>query len=150
MIRITGYSAKGMTALELLITTGVVAVLVAFAAPLISSLGSKSELEQAIEITESSVQKARDTARLYHTDVLMSLEMDEQKKLQSIVLSIPAMQRDLTLNEVKEDITLPIGFHAFMDGEIIHFDPTGEVEIPVAVTVVSNQTDTVSHRLEIE
>jgi len=150
MTRTTGHSAKGITAIELLITAGVVAVLVAFAGPLVSSMMFNSDLEQAIEITESSVQKARDTARLYQTDVLMSLEMDEQKKLQSIVLSIPAMQRDLTLNEVKEDIALPFGFQAFIDGEIIHFGPTGEVKSPVAVTVVSNQTEKTSQRLIID
>ena len=150
MIRTTGHAEKGMTALELLITVSVVAVLVAFTAPLISSLKSKSELEQAIEITESSVEQARATARIYKTDVLMRLEMDEQKKLQYIVISIPALKRDLALNEVKEDFALPSGFQALIDGETIRFDPKGEVEMPVVVTVVSNQADNASHLLVID
>ena len=150
MIHTTEHSEKGMTALELLITTGVIAVLVAFAAPLVTSLMSKSELEQAIEITESSVQQARHTARLYNTDVLMRLEMDEQEKLQYIVISIPALKRDLALNEVKDEVTLPIGFQAFIDGETIHFDASGEVNLPVDVTFVSTQDDEASHLLVIE
>ena len=139
-----------MTALELLMTLGVVAILVAFAAPLVSSVMSKSELQQAIEITESSVQQARATARIYNTDVLMRLEMDEQKKLQYIVISIPALKRDLALNEVKEDFALPLGFQAVFDGDTIHFDPRGEVELPVDVTVVSIQADATGHRLVID
>ena len=131
-------------------TAGVVATLVAFAVPLVSSLKSKSELEQAIRITESSVQQARATARIYNTDVLMRLEMDEQKKLQYIVISVPALKRDNSLNEVKDEINLPHGFQALIDGETIHFDPRGEVEIPVAVTVVSNQADNASHLLVID
>jgi len=150
VIRKTGHSEKGLTALELLITTGVAAVLVAFAAPLVSSLMSKSELEQAIEITESSVQQARQTARIYKTDVLMRLEMDEQEKLQYIVISIPALKRDLALNEVKNKVTLPSGFQAFIDGETVLFDSSGEVELPVDVTVVSNKSDEASHLLVIE
>jgi Tfp pilus assembly protein FimT len=150
MICTTGHAEKGVTALELLMTAGVVAILVAFAAPLVSSLISKSELEQAIEITESSVKQARATARLYKTDVLMRLELDEQKKLQYIVISVPALQRDHSLNEVKDEINLPPGFQALIDGETIHFDPSGEVEMPVVVTVVSNQADIASHLMVID
>ena len=63
MIRTGIAPAKGLTAIELLIIISIVALLVAFAAPLIKTMSSKSEFEQAIEITEASVKHARWTAR---------------------------------------------------------------------------------------
>ena len=53
MIKTKIAPAKGLTAIELLIIISIVALIVAFAAPMIKTMSSKSEFEQAIEITES-------------------------------------------------------------------------------------------------
>ena len=149
MIRTTRF-VRGITALELLIIAAVAAVLVAFAVPLVSYMMSKSDMEQAINITESSIQSAREAARFYNTDVLIHLEMDEEEKQQSIVLSIPALQKDPALNEVTEDYALPLGFQVYIDSEIIHFEPTGEVELPAHVKIVSNSGENPDHQLVID
>jgi ABC-type Na+ efflux pump permease subunit len=149
VIRTTRF-VRGITALELLIIAAVAAVLVAFAVPIVSYMMSKSDMEQAINITESSIQSARDAARFYNTDVLIHLEMDEEEKQQSIVLSIPALQKDPALNEVTEDFALPLGFQVYIDGEIIHFEPTGEVEFPAHVKIVSNSGENPDHQLVID
>jgi hypothetical protein len=142
--------AKGASALELLIIAGAIAVLVAFASTIADFAKPKSELEQAITITESSVQLARKTARLYKTDVIMRLVVKDHEKQQSIVLSFPKMQKDPVLNEVKEEFVLPPGIQIVIDGEIVHFEPDGEVELPGQILVLSNQAENISHQFVIE
>jgi len=142
--------AKGASALELLIIAGAIAVLVAFASTIVDFAKPKSELEQAITITESSVQLARKTARLYKTDVIMRLVVKDHEKQQSIVLSFPNLQKDPVLNEVKEEFVLPPGIQIVIDGEIVHFEPDGEVELPGQILVLSNQAENISHQFVIE
>ena len=140
---------KGLTAIELLIIISIVALLVTFAAPMIKTMSSKSEFEQAIEITEASVEQARWTARFYQTEVLLRLETGENQKQHSITISVPKMQKDLVLNEVKEEFPLPIGIQIVSDDKIIRFDPTGEVEMPAHILVSSNQAEYKSRQLVI-
>jgi hypothetical protein len=142
--------AKGASALELLIIAGAIAVLVAFASTIVDFAKPKSELEQAITITESSVQLARKTARLYKTDVIMRLVVKDHEKQQSIVLSFPKLQKDPVLNEVEEEFVLPPGIQIVIDGEIVHFEPDGEVELPGQILVLSNQAENTSHQFVIE
>ena len=141
--------AKGLTAIELLIIISIVALVVAFAAPMIKTMSSKSEFEQAIEITEASVEQARWTARFYKTEVLLRLETGENQKQHSITLSVPQMQKDLVLNEVKEEFPLPIGIQLVSDDTIIRFDPAGQVELPAHILVSSNQAEYKSHQLVV-
>jgi len=86
---------KGLTAIELLIIISIVALVVAFAAPMMKAMSPKSEFEQAIEITEASVEQARWTARFYKAEVFLRLETDENREQHSITLSVPKMQKDL-------------------------------------------------------
>lgn len=140
---------KGLTAIELLIIISIVALVVAFATPMIKTLSSKSEFEQAIEITEASVKHARWTARFYKTEVLLRLEADENQQQHAITLSVPKMQQDLVLNEVKERFPLPIGIQIVSDDTIIRFDPTGQVKLPAHILLSSNQAEYKSHQLVV-
>jgi len=150
MIRTKLAPAKGLTAIELLIVISIVALLVAFAAPMIKTMSPKSEFEQAIEITEASVEQARWTARFYQTEVLLRLETDENQKRHSITLSVPKMQKDLVLNEVKEEFPLPNGIQIISDDTVILFDPHGEVELPAHLLISSNQAENKSHQLVVK
>jgi len=141
---------KGLTAIELLIIISIVALVVAFAAPMMKAMSPKSEFEQAIEITEASVEQARWTARFYKAEVFLRLETDENREQHSITLSVPKMQKDLVLNEVKESFSLPIGIQIDSDNTIIHFDSTGEVELPAQILISSNQADYKSRLLVVE
>jgi len=149
MIRKGIAPAKGLTAIELLIVISIVALLVAFAAPMIKTMSPKSEFEQAIEITEASVEQARWTARFYKAEVLLSLENDENQKQHSITLSVPQMQKDLVLNEVKEEFPLPNGIQIISDETIIRFNPAGEVELPAYILVSSSQAENESRQLVV-
>ena len=150
MVRTITHPTKGLTAIELLIVVGIVAVLVVFASPILSSMIWKSELEQAIEITEASVKQARDTARFYSMDVMMHLQAGENREQPSITLSIPAMRRDAVLNDVKEEFALPIGIQIVSDERIVHFDPAGEVERPAHVKIISSQAKGKTREFVIE
>ena len=147
MVRIITSAAKGLTAIELLIIVSVVGVLVIFTAPLLN--GSKSEFDQAIKITESTVEQARQTARFYKTDVLMRLETDEQKNRQSITLAIPRMNSQQVLNEVKEEFQLPDGIQVVSEDRVFHFDAHGEIAIPAQLLFVSDRMKDQSRQLVI-
>lgn len=147
MVRILTSPEKGLTAIELLIIVSVVAVLVIFTAPLLS--GSKSEFDQAVKITESTVEQARQTARFYKTSVLIRLETDEQKNHQSITLSIPRMKSQSVLNEVTEEFQLPEGIQVISEDQVIHFDEQGEVAIPAQLLFVSDRLKDQSRQLVI-
>lgn len=147
MVRIITSPEKGLTAIELLIIVSVVAVLVIFTAPLLS--GSKSEFDQAVKITESTVEQARQTARFYKTSVLIRLETDEQKNHQSITLSIPRMKSQSVLNEVTEEFQLPEGIQVISEDQVIHFDEQGEVAIPAQLLFVSDRLKDQSRQLVI-
>jgi Tfp pilus assembly protein FimT len=147
MVRIITSPEKGLTAIELLIIVSVVAVLVIFTAPLLS--GSKSDFDQAVKITESTVEQARQTARFYKTNVLIRLETDEQKNHQSITLSIPRIKSQSVLNEVTEEFQLPEGIQVISEDQVIHFDERGEIAIPAQLLFVSDRLKDQSRQLVI-
>jgi Tfp pilus assembly protein FimT len=147
MVRIITSPEKGLTAIELLIIVSVVAVLVIFTAPLLS--GSKSDFDQAVKITESTVEQARQTARFYKTSVLIRLETDEQKNHQSITLAIPRIKSQSVLNEVTEEFQLPEGIQVISEDQVIHFDERGEIAIPAQLLFVSDRLKDQSRQLVI-
>jgi prepilin-type N-terminal cleavage/methylation domain-containing protein len=138
---------KGLTAIELLIAISILALIIIFTAPMITR--SNPEFEEAIKITESSVEQARKTARYYKTDVLMRLETDRQMNLQSITLSIPDMQKNNALNEVKEAFPLPAGVHVSSEAETIQFNHQGEVKNPANLLFESELVENASLQLVI-
>jgi Tfp pilus assembly protein FimT len=150
MIRIKTGPVKGLTAIELLVIISFVALVAAFAAPIKNAVSPKSDFKQAIEITEASIEQARRIARFYKADVLMRLETDEKQEQQFITLTIPKMQKDLVLSEVKEEFPLPTGIQVVSDGTIIRFDPNGEVQLPAHVLVFSDLAQGKSRRLVIK
>ena len=142
-------SENGLTAIELLIFIAFVALLVAFAVPFFNSSLHPSKLEHAVEITEESVQRARRLARAYQTDVFMKIQSQEDPSPLAITLTLPELQRDPALNEVKDEFTLPQGVR-LVDGDmVIHFDPRGEVEWPTRIMIASDQTGDTNETLLI-
>lgn len=142
--------AKGASALELLIIAAAIAVLAAFASTVVDYAKPKSELEQAITITESSIEHARQTARFFNTDVLMSLGAEDKQSRQSIILSMPDMQKDPSLNEVKKEFVLPPGIQIAGNDEVIHFESNGEIESPASVLVITHLAEHTSHQFVIK
>ena len=150
MERIKIAPAKGVSALDLLIIAAALAIVAAFATTIVDYAKPKSDLELAISIMDSSVKHARKTARLYKTDVMMRLVVKEKDKQQCIVLTFPEMQKDPVLNEINKEFVLPPGIQIVFDGEIVHFESDGEVELPGQILVLSNQAENINHHFVID
>lgn len=150
MGRLAAVPARGFTAIELLIYASIGALIAAFAIPFVKQTIHQTELAQALEITEESIQQARRTARIYHTDVVMRIESDGSESQDAIHLSIPELQKDPALNMVTEEFALPEGVDIVSSDEVIRFDAAGEVEWPASLMIVSQKTGDLSEHLLIK
>jgi Tfp pilus assembly protein FimT len=130
---------KGLTAIELLIITSVIALIVVFATPMMNAVFAKSDLDRAIEITEQSIHKARVAARLYDTNVVMRVEADQDMNPHSITILIPGNNRDILLGEWKEEFVLPDSVRIVSGNMLINFDSEGEVDFPAKMLIASNR-----------
>lgn len=145
----SAFISKGLTAIELAIITSVVAVIAVFLSPLFSKTVMETDFDLAIEITESFVDHARATARVYNADVFMRIEPDNALGQQAITLIIPKMQKAPALMEVKEQFLLPAGVRLFSDNGIIHFKPNGEIVQPDQTMVLFNEAHDESRQFVI-
>lgn len=150
MVHRIGNGEKGLSAIELLIIASIVALVAVFATPMLSKALFNSDVKEAIDIIESSVENARETARYYQTEVIMRIETDEEQEQFAITVSIPSMRKDETMIEVQEEILLPAGVRVFSDERIIQFNADGEVELPAHTLLVFNQARDKGRQLVIE
>lgn len=109
-----------------------------------------TEFDTAIEITESFIDHARATARVYNADVLVRIEPDNALGQQAITLTIPKMKRDPTMEEVTEEFLLPAGVRLVSDEGIIHFNSKGEIAEPSHTLVLFSETFDESRQLVIK
>ena len=128
---------KGFTAIEFLIYASIIALVLSFAAPMVSNAIRQSQVDQAMEITEESIKQARRTARIYNTEVMMHIVSDGQPGQDAITLSIPDLQRDASLNPVTEEFAMPAGVDILSTDDVIYFDPAGEVDWPAMIVFTS-------------
>lgn len=150
MIRTKSNGEKGLTAIELLIIASIVALVAVFATPMLSKAVFKTEIQEAVNVTESSIEHARETARFYKTDVLLRFGTAEGEPTNVVTLAIPGLQKDATLNEVTEEFLLPPGTQVFSERPTVRFSADGELEPPALNLVVFNQTKDKTQRLQIE
>ena len=143
-------SPEGFTAIELLVYVSAIALVLIFAVPFTKSSLQQSEVEQAMEIAEDSVKQARRSAMLLNTDVEMRIESDRAHDSDAITLVFPDLRRSAVLNEVQEEFALPEGVDIISSDAVIRFAPTGEVEWPATVLLVSQATADVGQQLRIE
>jgi hypothetical protein len=108
-----------------------------------------SDFKEGIEIAESSVEKARQTARYYKTDVLMRVGEEDAQDRQVLTLIIPRMQRTKAMNEVEVKFILPAGVRVVGQEQVIHFKPDGEVEQPSETLTIFDQVHHESRQLAL-
>jgi Tfp pilus assembly protein FimT len=149
MVPVGTNDQKGLTAIELLIIASVVAIIAVFASPIISDAVLPSGFKEGIEITESSVEQARQTARFYKTDVLMRVGEEVEQDRQVLTLVIPRMQKTMAMNEVQVKFILPAGVRVVSHEKVIHFMPNGEVEQPSESLTVLDQIQHRSRQLAL-
>ena len=132
---------KGLTAIELLIITSIIALIVVFATPMMNSVFAESDLDSAVEITEQSIHKARVAARLYDTYVVMRVEADQDMNPHSITILMPGKDTDELLGEWKEEFVLPDSVRIVSGNMLINFDAEGKVDFPAKLLIASIQDD---------
>jgi Tfp pilus assembly protein FimT len=149
MVLVISYPQKGLTAIELLIITSVIAIVTIFTTPMVSHALLPSDLKEGIEITESSIQQARQTAQYYKTDVLMRVGEEDPPDRQVITLLIPRMQQTTAMNEVEVKFILPAGVRVISQEQVIHFMPNGEVEQPSETLTILDRVQNKSRQLAL-
>lgn len=142
--------SQGFTAIELLIFASILALVIAFAIPMMGTAKHASKVEDALKITQDSVKQARRKARLYKTDVLLHIEAGENERPNAITLTLPNVHRDPNMNDFGDEFSLPEGVAVVSGDAVIHFDPNGVVDWPATVIIASDQAEDMSQLLRIE
>lgn len=141
---------KGLTAIELLIIASIVALVAVFAAPMLSKAIFRTEFQEAVNITETSIDRARETAKFYKTDVLLQFGTGEGGPQNVIRLTIPELQRDETMNEVGEEFLLPASTQIYSERRAAHFNAEGELESGEFKVVLYNRIRDQRQTLEVD
>ena len=141
--------ARGITAIELLIVISALAIVIVFAAPVVSSAFWTSKVDQAVKVTEKSVREARTLARLYKTDVIVRIDSDTDPQ-PVITVSIPSRYQDIDVGEVREQFTLPGDVQVLGGDVMVQFNAEGEVDLPALVTLASRMDLRDTHKLIID
>jgi hypothetical protein len=132
-------TVTGLTAIELLLITSVIAVITVFATPIVSSVFFDSDLDKAEDITEESIKKARLAARLYNSDVTMRISASGELARHGITITIPRASKDQLLGDVKEEFSLPVTVKVVSGDMLINFNADGEVDFPTMVMLATNE-----------
>ena len=140
---------QGITAIELLIVVSVLAILVVFAAPVVSSAFWTSEVDEAVKVAEKSVREARTLARLYQTNVVVRIESDEGQR-PSITVTVPSRHKDIDVGEVRDEVALPGDVEVLGGDVMVQFNPAGEVDLPAMVMLASRADQRQAQKLIIE
>lgn len=137
MINSVPSKIRGVTAVEILIVLGMVAVIVTFFANTFTRTVNKGDLLVAAEGLSFSVQSARNMARTLETDVLMHLNVAPGASNHSIVFSYPNRNESLTGENLLQEFVLPADIRMMTDVSAIHFDARGLVETPANLLLTS-------------
>jgi prepilin-type N-terminal cleavage/methylation domain-containing protein len=140
---------QGITAIELLIVISVLAILVVFAAPVVSSAFWTSEVDEAVKVAEKSVREARTLARLYQTNVVVRIESDKGQR-PSITVTVPSRHKAIDVGEVRDEVALPGDVEVLGGDVMVQFNPAGEVDLPAMVMLASRADQRQAQKLIIE
>ena len=141
---------RGFTAIEALIAASAVMILLAFMVPMLGQRTAKSKLNMAVEILQSSIANARQTARIYQTDVILSVQtgLDEPSSLSYLVHA--PQQSDDALDFQPKHYQMPEGVRLVADRSTIRFNASGEVVPPAHLVLVATADAEVSEKILLE
>jgi prepilin-type N-terminal cleavage/methylation domain-containing protein len=136
MERTVNHHARGLTAIELLIVLSIIAMLAVFGVPMLQATAWKSELNEAADITEKTVGKARTMARLYKTEVVVRIEEIEDQP-PTIMLSMPRKGQGTTMGDINEKTQFSNAVRLQNGRLMMEFDANGEIDFPTTLLLVS-------------
>lgn len=141
---------RGFTAIEALIAASAVMVLVVFTIPMLGHRTARSELNTALEILQASIINARQTARIYQTEVVLSVQagLDESSTLSYLVR--PPQQSEQTIDFQAKNYPIPTGVRLTADRDIIRFNASGMVVPPAQLVLVSTADENVREQILLE
>jgi Tfp pilus assembly protein FimT len=141
---------RRVTAVEILIAASAVFVLVVLAVPPLNNWTARSQLKSAREILEASVVNARQTARIYQTEVVLSVQdgQDDSGILTYSVIS--PQQSDYTLDFQEKKYHMPTGVRLTSDRDIIRFNAHGTVEPPAQLVLVSTDYESIREHILLQ
>ena len=141
---------RGFTAIEALIAASAVVVLVVFTIPMLGHRTARSELNSAVEILQASIANARQTARIYQTDVVLSVQtgLDDSSTLSYLVR--PPQQSEQTIDFQAKNYLMPAGVRLTTDRDIIRFNASGVVVPPAQLVLVSTADEDIREQILLE
>jgi Tfp pilus assembly protein FimT len=150
MNRYSNTRQRGVTAIEALIAMSGVLVVVALTVPAIGQRTARSEMNTAVEILQASIVSARQNARIYQTDVVMSVqnELGESSTLSYVVR--PPHQSEQAIDFQAQNYQLPPGVRLTTDRDKIQFNASGEVVPPALLELVSTGDDIVREQILLQ
>jgi len=134
---------RGITAVEILIVLGMLAVIMTFFANSFTRATNKADLLVAVEGVNFSVQSARNVARELETEVLMHLDTAKKGENHSIKFSYPDRNEALGSGSLPQEFVLPADIKLVTDESVISFDERGLVEKPTSLLLISQSEQSV-------
>ena len=139
---------KGVTLIEILLVLGLLAILLSFAVPSVSSAVNKAEMESTLENIQYSLQLARRTARVTETEVTMHISPVDQEITQIITFSSPGKGGSGNHLQI-QDFTLPPDIVLVSDHDSFLFDKRGLVKEPGRILLVSTVDESVTSTMDV-
>jgi len=134
---------RGITAVEILIVLGMMAVIMTFFANSFTRTTNRADLLLAVESVTFLAQSARNTARELETDVLMNVNTGVDGASSSIDFSYPNRSESLGSGNLLQEFVLPADIRLLTDESVIHFDARGLVVNPTSLLLISQMEESV-------
>jgi len=142
--------ARGITALELLISLACLLVLVGFSAPPMGFMSARSDMNSAVRNLEDSIDAARQAARAYHSDIALHLHTGPDHQ-DSLSYSVPSLIKSTDMIESGLlDYSFPESVHVMADRETIRFDLYGAVYSPAEIVLISTADEDLVERINVQ
>lgn len=141
---------RGITAVEILIVLGMMAVIMTFFANSFTRATNKADLLVAVEGVNFSVRSARNMARELETEVFMHLNTAKKDENHSIKFSYPNRNESLSSANLLQEFVLPADIKLVTDESVISFDARGLVEKPTSLLLISQSEESMQESVLVQ
>lgn len=141
---------RGVTVIEALIALSGLLVVVALTVPAIGQRTARSEMNTAVEILQASIVSARQNARIYQTDVVMSVQTDVDESSTLSYLVHAPHQSEQAIVFQPANYQLPSGVRLRADRDTIRFNASGLVVPPAHLELVSTGDEAIREQILLE
>jgi len=126
---------KGLTLIEVLVLVAVLAVLLAFANPMLRDNSARLAIKEATVQVALALHKARNSARSGNTDVTVMISANPAHN--TLAFEYPKPGSSGTMPSLPS-VTLPAGISVSSDTPALTFDPQGKVSAGGSIRLTSS------------